>query len=220
MNPEYDSEPDTREHIQRVRTLLGESVENLKLRSYYHDASKLKEPEKSAFDYATPRLKGSTYGSDEYNGFLAELKTALDHHYAENSHHPEHFPWRCSVCESQYAKSDWESAPQGPNDSGDRFCPKCCKHGIIYECGLYLVPENGVNGMSLLDVLEMLCDWKAAGERHADGSIERSLRINRDRFKIGYQLQSILENTARELGWIPANLNSSGRAGDGHMSAA
>ncbi len=62
---------------------------------------------------------------------------------------------------------------------------------------------SGINGMSLLDLIEMLCDWKAAGERHADGSMERSLTINRERFKISPQLQSILENTAREMGWLP-----------------
>src|ERR1044072_967644 len=41
---------------------------------------------------------------------------------------------------------------------------------------------NGVNGMSLLDVLEMLVDWKAAAKRHSDGSIEQSLQINKERF--------------------------------------
>src|SRR6185503_4287825 len=34
---------------------------------------------------------------------------------------------------------------------------------------------NGINGMSLLDVIEMLADWKAAGLRHADGNIQQSL---------------------------------------------
>lgn len=61
---------------------------------------------------------------------------------------------------------------------------------------------NGVDGMSLLDVIEMMCDWKAAGERHSDGSMDRSLAVNRERFKIGNQLHSILQNTAREIGWI------------------
>lgn len=60
---------------------------------------------------------------------------------------------------------------------------------------------NGVKGMSLLDVLEMLCDWKAAGERHADGSMDRSLTVNRSRFQIDDQLHAILENTVREMGW-------------------
>lgn len=62
--------------------------------------------------------------------------------------------------------------------------------------------ENGINGMSLLDLVEMFCDWRAAGERHQNGSLSQSLRVNRDRFGIGPQLYGILVNTAVELGWI------------------
>jgi hypothetical protein len=61
---------------------------------------------------------------------------------------------------------------------------------------------NGIDDMSLLDLLEMLCDWKAAGERHTDGNIRRSLEVNRERFKIGPQLEQILLRTALQLGWI------------------
>ena len=61
---------------------------------------------------------------------------------------------------------------------------------------------DGVNGMSLLDCLEMLADWKAAGERHANGSLSESLKVNKERFGISDQMQSILVNTARELGWL------------------
>ena len=61
--------------------------------------------------------------------------------------------------------------------------------------------ENGIDGMSLLDLIEMFCDWKAATERHADGDIKRSIAINKDRFAMSPQLASILENTRRELHW-------------------
>ena len=61
---------------------------------------------------------------------------------------------------------------------------------------------NGVDDMSLLDLIEMLCDWKAASERHTTGNIEDSLRINAKRFVIDGQLSRILTNTAIELGWI------------------
>ncbi|GAA2159282.1 hypothetical protein [Glycomyces lechevalierae] len=50
--------------------------------------------------------------------------------------------------------------------------------------------------------IEMLADWKAATERHADGDLARSLEIQKDRFGISDQLAQILENTAREMGWI------------------
>ena len=56
-----------------------------------------------------------------------------------------------------------------------------------------------VNEMTLIDLLEMICDWKAASERHGDGDIMRSIAINTDRFDIGPQLASILRGTALEL---------------------
>lgn len=148
----YDSTQDTLNHIARVRSLLVDVATNLLLRSENHDLSKLRDPEKSAFDEFTPKLKASTYGSDEYKGFLAQMNEALSHHYAENSHHPEHY-------------------------------------------------KNGIDGMSMLDLIEMFCDWKAATERHADGSIERSIKLNKDRFNMSEQLVSIFENTRKELGF-------------------
>lgn len=62
--------------------------------------------------------------------------------------------------------------------------------------------DNGVDGMSLFDVVEMLLDWKAATERmKGGGDIRRSLEINSDRFKLSPQLTSILANTIREMKW-------------------
>ena len=60
---------------------------------------------------------------------------------------------------------------------------------------------DGVAGMSLLDVVEMLCDWKAASERTKQGSIVASLVHNKERFGLSDQLYAILVNTVRELGW-------------------
>ena len=61
--------------------------------------------------------------------------------------------------------------------------------------------DNGVAGMSLLDVMEMFCDWRAAAQRHSDGTFKKSLVINQERFAISDQLASIFENTRLELGW-------------------
>jgi hypothetical protein len=167
----FDSTQETEAHIKRVVDLLTDCLDNIARRQDAHDVSKLLSPEKECFDEVTGTLKALTYGSDEYRAALARLKPALDHHYAHNSHHPEHYP-------------------------------------------------SGVNGMSLLDLIEMLCDWKAAGERHADGSMERSLRLNRERFKISDQLQDVLINTAAELGWIDEgqSRNLSTDAPSGHAT--
>lgn len=148
----YDSLPDTLDHIRKVQSHLLDVVLEFRRRSLFHDQSKLVSPEKEVFDVVTPKLKALTYGSDEYKAALVEMGDALTHHYANNSHHPEHYP-------------------------------------------------NGINGMSLFDVMEMLADWVAATERMAGGDILKSLEINRERFEISDQLYAILLNTVREMGW-------------------
>lgn len=55
---------------------------------------------------------------------------------------------------------------------------------------------NGIRGMNLVDLLEMLCDWRAAGERHSDGSIVASIEKNQERFGYSDELKQILLNTA------------------------
>ena len=59
--------------------------------------------------------------------------------------------------------------------------------------------KYGIGNMNLIDVIEMICDWKAASECHADGAIYRSLEINRKRFGMSDQLVSILKNTVDYL---------------------
>jgi hypothetical protein len=128
----YDSRPETYEHITVVRSLLHEVVKELLDRAHGHDASKLVDPELETFNEYTPKLKHSTFGSDEYKGFLKGMGAGLQHHYAENRHHPEHH-------------------------------------------------LDGIDGMTLIDLVEMICDWIAATQRHADGDIGRSLEVNQER---------------------------------------
>ena len=59
--------------------------------------------------------------------------------------------------------------------------------------------SEGIDGMNLIDVIEMICDWRAAVARHTDGDIQKSLEINKERFGISDQLMKILENTVRDL---------------------
>ena len=137
----------TQKHIRRVGELVSKVIKELLDRATHHDSSKLESPEVEAFTEFTPKLAETTYGSDEYKGFLAQMKPALDHHYANGRHHPEHF-------------------------------------------------KNGIDDMNLIDIVEMLCDFKAASERHNDGNIRKSLEINADRFGLSPQLVKILENTS------------------------
>ena len=87
----YDSRQDTKQHIGTVRQLLSLFSEKLKDRGQWHDHSKLQDPELSVFNEYTPKLAGTTYGSEEYKKYLVEMQIALGHHYKHNRHHPEHF---------------------------------------------------------------------------------------------------------------------------------
>lgn len=81
----------TMHHIALVQTLLHKFVKELLDRADEHDQSKLKSPEVETFAKWTPKLAASTYGSTEYEEFRKAMGPALDHHYAKNRHHPEHF---------------------------------------------------------------------------------------------------------------------------------
>lgn len=139
----------TLEHIETVKYKIGNFIARLHGRSICHDQSKLSGPEEETFEKFTPLLAKSTFGSDEYKQFLKDMKPALDHHYANNRHHPEHF-------------------------------------------------ENGINGITLVDLVEMFCDWQAAVERHDNGDIFSSIEINAKRFGISDQLKQIFINTVED----------------------
>jgi hypothetical protein len=82
---------ETLKHITNVRNLLNKVIREVTLRSEMHDWSKLENPELATFVKYTPKLAGTTYGSNTYKQYLKEMKPALDHHYVNNRHHPEYF---------------------------------------------------------------------------------------------------------------------------------
>lgn len=61
--------------------------------------------------------------------------------------------------------------------------------------------DNGIRDMTLIDLIEMLSDWKAATLKHKDGNINKSLNINKKRFNISDDLYAILKNTIEYLNW-------------------
>lgn len=164
---------ETLDHIRQVQKYLHLVAANLLERARVHDASKLIEPEASVFEEFTGKLKGSTYGSDEYKGFLAGMKPALDHHYAFNRHHPEHF--------------------------GLHVCQQCGTDDRVEACTCGGPRRADMSRMTLLDLIEMFVDWKAATERHENGDLSKSITLNKARFGYGDELESIFRRTADEL---------------------
>jgi hypothetical protein len=86
----YDSTEDTINHINNVQKKINVMVTRIMTCAAVHDVSKLEGIEKKVFDEVTPLLRGLTYGSDEYKAQLKHMGKALDHHYRNNRHHPEH----------------------------------------------------------------------------------------------------------------------------------
>lgn len=137
---------ETIKHINMVSQLIHKIIVLLLDRSLNHDQSKLSHPEVGVFAQYIDKLSTLKYGSNEYYQCKSLMTTALDHHYANNRHHPEHFP-------------------------------------------------NGVDDMNIVDIIEMLCDWKAASCRGLDGNIKESIDINSKRFNISPQLTQIFRNS-------------------------
>jgi len=52
--------------------------------------------------------------------------------------------------------------------------------------------------MNLIDLCEMISDWKGATLRHNDGDILKSIELNQKRFSYSDELKQILINTVNE----------------------
>jgi hypothetical protein len=335
----YDSRPDTLDHIVEVRQLLAAVIVDLKIRAEHHDESKLVEPELAVFNEFTPKLRDSTYGSEEYKSFLLGMGEGLKHHYAANQHHPEFWeqgrewasveafegcyevsnlgevrsltrtitrgdppveqeiqgqPRIAHINAFGYARlqlsregektnvfvhvlvarafvANPDDLPEVNHKDGDKlncragnlewvtrgqnvqhsfdthlqpspaqFIVHCVELDIttvgstkmvraLQERGIDAASAgvlraaqtggthkdlhfetarleqhraSGIHAMSIMDLLEMLADWKAATLRHADGDLDRSITQNAQRFGYGPEIEGMLRNTANRLGWL------------------
>lgn len=140
---DYDSAPETQKHIRRVQHFIDMAVANLDHRSERHDASKLEEPEKEAFDRMTPILSTLEYGTQEYKDSVKRLGPALDHHYQENDHHPEHYSRdrdpeavsRMSAMAIIEMICDWRAASERVKQrtDGDEYLKRSFAEGLDYN---------------------------------------------------------------------------------------
>lgn len=331
---------ETIKHIHRVRHFLFKMIEELDMRARSHDLSKLQSPEAEIFGEWTPELAKVEYMSPEYKELMEKVRPAIDHHYANNRHHPEWIEcqelWKSVVgYEGHYEVSNLgrvrslnRVVPRsGPTNAtskqgslrkahitpkgyarlqlakdgdtqnymvhrlvAEAFIPNPFQKPLVnhkngvktdnrvdnlewatdsenqihaYETGLrkpsikyvvkcveldivtegidrmerelrargydracsgaicrcindsgqskhldltfegWPIAELGdisfVDSMTLCDLVEMLCDWKAATERNKNGNIRTSIEKNTGRYNMSPQLAQIMQNTVREM---------------------
>jgi hypothetical protein len=135
-------------HKQMVAEYMQRVTSELMQRAVLHDYSKFETQEFDAYADNLPYFEKAAYGSEEYRAALARIKPAIDHHFAANRHHPEHF-------------------------------------------------ISGIEGMNLIDALEMVCDWMAAAKRVPGGKLQ--LERQKERFGIDHQLYSLILHTVEYL---------------------
>lgn len=143
----FESKFKTLRHIETVRNFLNVFIRDLLERGELHDQSKLQEPEVNIFDEYTAKLRTCEYGSEEYKQFLTEMKPALDHHYAKNRHHPEHFN---SISEMNLVDliemfSDWYAASLRHNSGNIRKSIEFNKKRFNMSDDLYQILLNTVD---------------------------------------------------------------------------
>lgn len=79
-------------HLMRLclwayRFLVGASLIE---QAIFHDLSKHSRSESRWFIKENHKLRGLTYGSDEYAATLERIRPGIDEHYRRNDHHPEY----------------------------------------------------------------------------------------------------------------------------------
>jgi len=83
-------------------------------------------------------------------------------------------------------------------DPGIEHHVKSSRHHVQYH-------KRGIEGMHLVDLLEMVVDWKAASMRPPANDVKESLPWNFGRFKIEPQLAAVIRNTIDFLEHTYAN---------------
>lgn len=180
-------------------------------RAYRHDESKLHEPEKERFDYVGTHqhLSKHTYGSDEYKKSLEYLGPALDHHYQENDHHPQHFPNGISGMNLMQLVEmwlDWLAACKRNKNGNiyqslevnkDRFKISDQLYNVLLnQADVVESDKRGDGSTNLFGLVEMWLDCVAANSRDESKSIHSIVESDIDHTLLSEQLYNIICNTA------------------------
>ena len=170
----YNAADAIRRHQEHVKKLMHAVVMDLHVRAQVHDDSKFSPeeyPHIQAIGELVQREGKVDFGTPEYEARKKLLGPMLEHHYANNDHHPEHFMDGAERDIRRWRKGD----------------------------GVELIDVTGVAGMTLMALVEMFCDWSAAAsDRNPDGALD--IGVGCKKYEMPPMLEEIFRNTAAAMG--------------------
>jgi hypothetical protein len=126
----------TANHIARVAEYMTAAASEIWSRGQKHDNSKFDPIEMGplqAMQDLIDREGQAPYGSDEYKSRTALLGPMLAHHYANNSHHPEHYPNGVNgfdLFDLMEMFFDWKAASERGEESAMSLTTASAKYNI------------------------------------------------------------------------------------------
>lgn len=106
--------------------------------------------------------------------------------------------WTPKLKEMEYGSQEYKDSLVNLKPALDNHYAKNSHHPEHYQ--------NGIADMDLLDIIEMLADWKASTLRTKNGNLRKSIDIATERFGISEQLKCLLINTADRMEWFANEL--------------
>ena len=131
-----------------------------------------------------------------FNVCLVLMKRAILHDLSKYSKHeaPYFRKYVSRLKNTKYGTGQYQSLLSAIKPALESHYSKNSHHPEYHE--------NGVDDMSLIDKIEMLCDWKAASRRHEGGCIKQSIEHNSKRFEYDDKTKKQFIKTAKEIGLL------------------
>lgn len=140
------------QHTAHLRALMGRIAALIVERGAVHDLSKLNTDEFEGFARINRVAREQKFGSPEYEAAMERERPTIDLHFSRNRHHPER--------------------PRLIGEAAER------ERGLPDDATYHYAVAAA--SMEWLDIVEMVCDWRAAQLGYGDTSRtwEQNVELN------------------------------------------
>jgi hypothetical protein len=145
---------------------------------------------KQGYDSTTETIVHIRTVQEHINGFCIELMARATNHDESKLREPEKrlFDELTPILRTlEYGSPEYKESLARLKPALDHHYSANSHHPEHYS--------NGIDDMTLVDIIEMYCDWQAAVQRTKNGDFSKSIEINTKRFNMSPQLAKIFMNT-------------------------